>query len=217
MATDVALAPSDEIHGHLLQRFDDVLRRPGTFGSHGNGEFAAQLLVDLVLAAEQRPGLLSEQQRRWAEQGAWTPLGVTGAFHAELPAPHDIPAMSVYAELARRLGWLRTGRLLDDEEYRALRGGIAGWTAQDRTWPDVRAAFGPPSMMIGGRNPEWSKALCYAPADPDRPLVTFHLWNEPDSGLAQTVLLAVRVGEGPFGGQFSFTPHGRRLRPADAG
>jgi hypothetical protein len=211
MVVDAALAPSAEIHAHLVQRLGDVLRRPGMYG---NGEFAAQMLVDLLLVAERRPELLSEQQRRWNEQGAWTPLGVTGAFHPELPAPHDIPAMSVYVEFARRLGWLRTDRLFDDEVYGGLRRGLAEWTAQDRSWPDVRAAFGQPSLLLGGRNPADPKALCYVPADPAEPVVTFHLWNGAESGSAQPALLAVRVGgDGPFAEQFAFTPEGRRRRP----
>jgi hypothetical protein len=203
----VALAPAAEIHAHLVQRLGDVLRRPGVYG---DPEFAAQVLIDVLLVAEQRPEALGEQQRRWDEQGAWTPLGVAGAFHRELPGRHDVPAMSVYAEFAWRQGWLRTDRLFDDGPRR----GLAEWTAQDRTWPDVRAALGPPSLMVGGRNPAEPKALCYLPADPAQQVVTFHLWNEPDSGLAQPVLLAVRVGgDGPFAEQFTFTPEGLRRRP----
>jgi hypothetical protein len=205
------LAPSAEIHSHLVQRLGDVLRRPGMYGG---GEFGAQILIDALLAAEQRPELLAEQQRRWDDQGAWTPLGVAGAFHPELPGPHDVPAMSVYAEFARARGWLRIDRPLDDASYRDLRGAIAGWTGQDRSGADVRGAFGPPSLLIGGRDPGWPKALCYAPADPGEPVVAFHLWNAPGSGLAQPVLLAVRVGgDGPFGEQFAFTPQGHKRRP----
>jgi hypothetical protein len=208
MVADVELAPSPEIHSHLVQRLGDVLRRPGTYG---DAEFAAQVLIDVLLVVEQRPEVLTEQQRRWDAQGAWTPLGVGGAFQAALPAPHAIPAMSVYAEFARGRGWLRADRLFDDEAYGTLRRRLVGWTAQDRYWPDVRAEFGPPSLLLGGRNPAEPKALCYVPADPAHPVVTFHLWNADGSGLAQPVLLAVRVGgEGPFGEQFSFTPEGRR-------
>jgi hypothetical protein len=206
----VALAPSAEIHSHLVQRLGDVLRRPGSYG----GEFAAQILVDALLAAERRPEVLPEQQRRWDEQGAWTPLGIVGAFHRELPGPLDVPAMSVYAEFARAQGWLRTDRPLDAEAYRALRAAVPDWTALDRSGADVRAAFGPPSLLIGGRDPAWPKALCYLPADDAEPVVTFHLWNAPGSGSVQPVLLAVRVGGGGrFADGFAFTPEGRRRRP----
>jgi hypothetical protein len=212
MVVDASLAPSAEIHEHLVGRLGDVLRRPGMYG---NGEFAAQILIDALLLAERRPELLAQQQRRWEEQGAWNPLGVAGACQHQMPGPQQDAAMSVYAEFARGQGWLRTDRQLDAEAYRGLRVGLADWTAQDRSWPDVRATFGRPSLMIGGRNPAWSKTLCYAPADPGEPMVIFHLWNEPDSGLAQPVLLAVRVGgDGPFAEQFAFTPEGRRRRPA---
>ncbi|WP_256446132.1 hypothetical protein [Pseudonocardia lacus] len=43
--------------------------------------------------------------------------------------------------------------------------------------------------------------------------MTFHLWNRPDSGLAEPVLLAVRTDDGPFAEQFAFTPEGLRRRP----
>jgi hypothetical protein len=210
----VALAPSAEIHSHLLGHLDGVLRRPGLYGPHETGESHVSVAITLLLAAEQRPGLLDQQRAAWREQGAYWPTGVTGAFSDKLPAAHDQAAMSVYAEFVRGLGRLRTDRLLDDDEYRRVR---AAGTA-DRSAADVEASFGPPSVLIGSTNPRYPRSLCYVPADPDRPVVTLHLWNEWHSELAQPVLLAVDSGgTGPFADRFAFTPEGIRRRPPTAG
>jgi hypothetical protein len=207
---DADLAPSSEVRAHLLQQLNLVLRRPEMYGG---GETTPQVLISLLGVVERRPELLAAQQREWAAQGAWTPLGVAGAFHPELPDAHDLAAMSVYVEFARRRGWLRTDRLVDADAHAAMCRALPAWAGQDRSWPDVRAAFGPPSVLIGGRNPRWSKALCYVPEGPAEPVVTFHLRNDPDAGTAQPALLAVRRDEGPFPERFTFTPEGRRRRP----
>jgi hypothetical protein len=212
----VALAPAEDIHEHLVRHLNNVLCRPGMYGPRATGESHARTLIELILVAEQRPDLLAEQMTRWRERGVFLPTGVTGAFSLQLPAAHDKGAMTVYAEFAREGGWLRTDRLLDDGEYRALRDAIPQFVAQDRTRPDVLAAFGPPSLPTG-TNPRWPMTHPYVPADPAEPIVTFHLWNEYHSELEQPVLLAVHVGgDEPFPEQFSFTPEGRRRRPPTA-
>jgi hypothetical protein len=209
----IALAPAEDIHSHLVQLLGNMLARPGLYGPHATGESQVTTVIELLLVAEQRPGLLARQRDRWQAQGAFLPTGVTGAFRHLLPAAHDSAAMSVYAEFARALGWLRPDRLLDEVEYRRLRERVPGWVARDRTRSDGLAEFGAPSLPAG-TNPRWPTTHCYVPADPAAPIVTFHLWNEYHSELEQPVLLAVDTGgDGPFTERFAFTPEGLRRRP----
>ncbi|MEU1086695.1 hypothetical protein ACFYPN_28790 [Streptomyces sp. NPDC005576] len=90
----------------------------------------------------------------------------------------------------------------------------------ERTWADVTAEFGPPSVLFGGSNPLHGKTLGYLREDPQRPMVFFHLWNGVEPGAAswpskheQPLLLAVRLGRGSFHESLIFTPEGERRRP----
>ncbi|GAA1082799.1 hypothetical protein [Kitasatospora arboriphila] len=208
------LASSEEIHAYLLQRLNLALRRPGMMGR----ETGIRLVLDHLLAAERRPEAWEELRETLDRRGAWTSVGVSGAFEDLLPGDHGCSTASVYAEFARRQGWLETDRLLDAGAYAELRAAIALWTAQDRTWSHVEAAFGPPSVLFGGTNPYYGKVLGYASESPQEPMVFFHLWNGTDPGAGHTwppprvepLLLAVRCGDGPFADTFTFTPEGRR-------
>lgn len=92
-------------------------------------------------------------------------------------------------------------------------------------WSDVVAEFGEPSALFGGSNPLYGKTLGYLTGDTARPIVHFHLWNGGPNGdepswppaHEEPLLFAVRFGDGPFRETFTFTPEGRRLRPAAEG
>ena len=69
-------------------------------------------------------------------------------------------AASAYAEVACRMGYLKVARLLDEYEWRQLKEGIRHSCRHcDLRANDVTAAFGPPSLTIGGN---WNRVLCYA-------------------------------------------------------
>ncbi|GGV42435.1 hypothetical protein GCM10010245_66570 [Streptomyces spectabilis] len=211
------LAAAEEIYDHLIDQLNLALRRPGMYG----GEVAFRVLIDHLLFVERQPEAWNELQRSWEEQGLWTPLGPRGAFKDVFPAqPGSYEVASVYAEFAHRRGWLKPDRVLAVEEYEALTGRVRGWAAVDRTWADVTAEFGPPSVLFGGTNPLYGKTLGYLPKDPQLPMVVFHLWNgsEPEAEPwppqpEQPLLLAVRFGGGSFHGSLTFTPEGERRKP----
>ncbi|MEC4576261.1 hypothetical protein [Streptomyces virginiae] len=211
------LAAAEDIHAHLIDQLNLALRRPGMFG----GEVAFRVLLDHLLFVERQPEAWSELTQGWEERGLWTSTGPAGAFQAVFPAQMGgSEVASVYAEFAQRRGWLKPDRVLTGEEYDALTGRVRRWAAVDRTWPDVTAEFGPPSVLFGGSNPLYGKTLGYLSADPHQPMVVFHLWNgsEPESGSwppehDQPLLLAVRCGGGSFHGSLIFTPEGERRRP----
>lgn len=218
MTASRLLASSDEIRTHLVDQLNLALRRPGMYG----GEAALRILIDHLLFTERRPEVFSRQQRMWEERGALTATGVSGAFRDLVPGrDYEYGVASVYAEFAHRCGWLRPDRVLANAAYEDLKDRVRRWAGEDRTWADVTAEFGPPCVLFGGSNPSYGKTLGYLGEDPDQPMVFFHLWNGSAPGAGtwspeheQPILLAVRYGEGPFHRTFTFTPEGRRRKPA---
>ncbi|MFD8807164.1 hypothetical protein [Streptomyces sp. NPDC059597] len=207
-------ATTEEIHAYFVGQLNSALRSPGMYG----GEPALRALVGHLLFVERDPGAWEELRGRWEEEGAWSPLGVTGAFRDLIPGrSYECGPASVYAEFARRRGWLVPDRTLTSEEYEALAGRVEEWAREDRTWPDITAEFGAPSVLFGGSNPRYGKTLGHLCADLTRPMILFDLWNDgasADAGREQPSLLAVRRSDEPFRRSFRFTPEGRRRRPA---
>ncbi|MFJ9520639.1 hypothetical protein ACIRPK_20605 [Kitasatospora sp. NPDC101801] len=217
MTLPTQLASAEKIHDYLIDQLNLALRRPGMFG----GEVALRVLVDHLLFVEGQPEEWSELVQGWEEQGLWTSIGPSGAFQEVFPAQGGgYEVASVYAEFAQRRGWLKPDRVLTAEEYEALTGQVRGWAAVNRTWADVTAEFGPPSVLFGGNNPLYGKTLGYCPEDLHQPMVVFHLWNGSEPGTepwppehAQPFLLAVRFGGGSFRRSLTFTPEGTRRKP----
>ncbi|MFD7616161.1 hypothetical protein [Streptomyces sp. NPDC059802] len=217
--TSRSLAASDEVRAYLVGQLNLALRRPGMFGN----ELGLRILVDHLLFVECRPEALAEQQRVWEERGAWSNIGVAGAFRDLIPdSYYEYGMASVYAEFAHRRGWLKPDRVLGSDEYAALQGSVRQWAGEDRVWADVVDEFGSPSMLFGGTNPLYGKTLGYLTENPEEPMVSFHLWNGSAPGTGQSwppeheepLLLAVRFGTGPFRQSFTFTPEGQRRLPA---
>lgn len=212
------LASAEEIHAYLVERLNGALSGPEMFG----GEISLRLLMGHLLMAEREPEAFGRLQRSWEERGIWTSTGVIGAFRDLIPKPNYSCGMaSVYAEFAQARGWLRPECTLAPEAYQAMVDQVRDWAGKDRTWADVIDRFGPPSVLFGGSNPLYSKSLGYLTDDSGLPMVVFHLWNGTEPGRGdgwppaheQPLLLAVRHGDGLFRESFTFTPHGRRLRP----
>ncbi|MFD4346631.1 hypothetical protein ACFWQ6_17545 [Streptomyces coelicoflavus] len=212
-----SLATAEEIHAHLVDQLNQALRKTGMFG----GELALRILLEHLLFVEGRPEAFARQRQDWEDRGLWPATGVTGAFREVIPGRnYEYGTASVYAEFAQRSGWLEPDRVLGQEEYASLTARVRPWAREDRTWEDVTAEFGAPSVLFGSPNPRYGKTLGYLGRDPERPMVLFHLWNGSDSEPGgwppdheQPLLLAVRFGEGPFHGSLTFTPEGERRKP----
>ncbi|MEU5339525.1 hypothetical protein AB0H18_01520 [Streptomyces sp. NPDC020766] len=217
MASDDSLATASEIHAHLVDQFNRALRSPETFGR----EVSLNVMITDLLFVERRSEAFAPQRQAWIDSGTFLATGVIGAYRELIPGRDYYDGMaSVYAEFAQRCGRLESDRLLTPAEYEALKGSVRSWVEKDRTWPDVTAAFGPPSVLLGGDNPLYGKTLGYLSEDTERPMVVFHLWNGSAPGVdswppehEQPLLLAVRFGDGPFRETFTFTPEGGRKRP----
>ncbi|MFF4136574.1 hypothetical protein ACFY1B_34700 [Streptomyces mirabilis] len=97
------------------------------------------------------------------------------------------------------------------------------WCRENRLLSDIVTAFGPPSVLFGGNNPNYPKTLAYATNRPDDGLLCFHLGNSfvpspsPSSASvhAEPVLWAFRDGGTLlFTDGFIFTPEGSACRRA---
>ncbi|MFJ9822342.1 hypothetical protein ACIRU3_45440 [Streptomyces sp. NPDC101151] len=121
---------------------------------------ALRMLMDHLLFVECRPEALAEQQRVWDERGAWSSIGVAGAFRDLIPDRYyEYGIASVYAEFAHCRGWLKPDRVLDPDEYAVLQGAVRQWAGEDRVWTDVVDEFGTPSILFGSNNPYYGKTL----------------------------------------------------------
>lgn len=221
MAASKTLVTSSEMHRHLVEQLNSALRRPGMYG----GQTTLLLLVHQLLFMERRPQAWDEYKRLLEERGAWYSTGVTGVFRHLFPDNDDEHgASSVFAEFAFQCDWLRPDRVLDTRAYDALSSSVHQWARTDRVWADVVEEFGAPSVLFGPISPFHGKTLGYLTDDPHTPMVFFHLGGKVGPGAApsgqpprpESILLAVRLSGGSFPADLTFTPEGRRLRPAPA-
>jgi hypothetical protein len=222
MTTDsVTLAA---VRAHLRASFNEAVRRPGMFG----GEMTLRLYLDALDVAHGHERASAEIVGLRA-RGAFSPLGVPGAFRTVLPgleasrpaalnAGLDHLMASVYAEIGHHQGWLELDRTLTDRELATIEEKIRdGWCATDRTATQVTEAFGPPSVLIGGTGPAWPRTLVYSAAGS---CLSFHLWNsftaigprDDRTEYPEPMLIAVRREGQPFAHTFLFTPIGEGLR-----
>jgi hypothetical protein len=108
-------------------------------------------------------------------RGAFTSIGVPGAFAYVLPEgkrDHATVA-SVYAEVARRFGWLLIDRVLTESEQVMLVERAGPRAADDRSLSDVLDTWGQPSAWLGGTKDLYPKTLAYAVDDREAPLICF--------------------------------------------
>ncbi|MEV4745841.1 hypothetical protein ACFQVD_03275 [Streptosporangium amethystogenes subsp. fukuiense] len=183
---------------------------------------ALQLLLDHLVYVERQDEAWTEERQALESRGTLTSIGVTGAFRALVPGDYEYGVASVYAEFVRARGWLEADRVLTADEHESMRQKLSTWVAQDRLLSEVLETFGPPSVLFGGNNPLYGKTLGYLTEQAKKPMLFFHLWNGTDLEAESTwppiygepILLAVRCGKGPFRDTFTFTPEGKKRRPA---
>ncbi|RVX39117.1 hypothetical protein EDD27_1459 [Nonomuraea polychroma] len=203
---------------YLIRELNSALRRPGMYG----GELSIRLIIDHLLHLERGDEAWAEEMRSLESRGAWTSTGVSGAFRNLIPGQYEYGMASVYSEFARARGWLEANRTLTSDEYDQMRTQIPTWATRDHSLSEVLSTFGPPSVLLGGDNPYYGKTFGYLTEPTDTAMIFFHLWNGADPDAESTwpprydepVLLAIRYGPGDFKTSFTFTPEGKKRRPA---
>ncbi|MFI5823740.1 hypothetical protein ACIA8I_32330 [Streptomyces rishiriensis] len=203
---------AQEVLSYLVTNLNGALRRPGMYG----GEMAIRLYLDAVAFADASEQAWQQELKDLQTRRGSSSTGVRGAFQDLWGDAHEGAVASVYAEIAHRQGWLRLDRTLTSAEYDEIRRVTETWCRDDRLLSDVVTAFGPPSVLFGGNNPNYPKTLAYATDRRDDPLLCFHLWNSfapgPSSSSAsvhaEPVLWAFRDGGTLFTDGFTFTPEG---------
>jgi hypothetical protein len=212
---------AQDVRDYLVTRLNGALRRPGMYG----GETAIRLYFDAVAFADASEQAWEQELEDLRTRRGFTSTGVRGAFQDLWGDANEGAVASVYAEIAHRRGWLRLDRALTSAEHHEIRGVGETWCRKDRLLSDVVTAFGPPSVLFGGNNPNYPKTLAYATGRRDDPLLCFHLWNgfaaDPSSSSAsvhaEPVLWAFRHGGTLFTDGFTFTPEGSARRLSGAG
>ncbi|MFE7531576.1 hypothetical protein ACFU7Y_38595 [Kitasatospora sp. NPDC057542] len=207
-----------EVREYLLTQLNDALRRPGMYG----GETALRLYLDAVAFADAAEQAWQQELKDLQTRRGSFSTGVSGAFQDLWGDAHEGAVASVYAEIAYRQGWLRLDRTLTSAEHDEIRRVSETWCRKDRLLSDVVTAFGPPSVLFGGNNPNYPKTLAYATDRRDDTLLCFHLWNafapSPSSSSAsvhaEPVLWAFRDGGTLFTDGFTFIPEGSACRRA---
>ncbi|MFE0463730.1 hypothetical protein ACFW1A_31205 [Kitasatospora sp. NPDC058965] len=203
---------AQEVLDYLLTHLNDALRRPGMYG----GETAIRLYLDAVAFADASEQEWQQELKDLQTRRGSSSTGVRGAFQDLWGDAHEGAVASVYAEIAHRQGWLQLDRTLTSAEHHEIRRVSETWCRQDRLLSDVVTAFGPPSVLFGGNNPNYPKTLAYATDQRDDSLLCFHFWNsfaaDPSSPSvsihAEPVLWAFRHGGTLFTDGFTFTPEG---------
>ncbi|MCP3822098.1 hypothetical protein NLX86_29625 [Streptomyces sp. A3M-1-3] len=184
------------------------------------GEVAIRLFLEAVAFADNREHAWGEELQTLRTRHASLSTGVRGAFQQLWGDGSEGAVASVYADIAHRHRWLRLDRSLSQAEYDEMRHTSTTWCNEDRYLSEIIAIFGPPSMLLGGSNPNYPKTLAYTTDRPEDALLCFHLWNgsAPGSPLiadpvhAEPVLLAIRHDGGQFNAGFTFTPAGSARR-----
>ncbi|MFE2931935.1 hypothetical protein [Streptomyces sp. NPDC059278] len=205
-----------EVLDYLVTHLNGALRRPGMYG----GETAIRLYLDAVAFADASEQAWQQELKDLQTRRGFSATGVRGAFQDLWGDAHEGAVASVYAEIAYRQGWLQLDRALTSAEHHEIRRVSETWCHKDRFLSDVVTAFGPPSVVFGGNNPNYPKTLAYATGQRNDTLLCFHLWNSfaadstssSASVHAEPVLWAFRQGGTLFTDGFTFTPEGSASR-----
>ena len=213
------MKPAAEIRKHFLDLLNHALPRLGMYG----GESVALHFLSELAFIDERDAEFTEHMDTLRTRGAFTSSGVDGAFtrYTHLPAT-DNEIGSVYAEIAFKMGYLTTDRILNKREFESLRTGLRR-TCRVRNFntQDVIAKFGVPSWT-SGTNPYYPRVFLYLCNEVDHGTIAFDFWNvvHYDRTIEKTcgeygdlpVLRNVRIQGRQFGREFTFTPIGRTIR-----
>lgn len=212
-----AVRTGHQMHAYLVERVNHMIRRLGMYG----GEPALWTIFEHLYYLEGVDSGRADLWQSWQERNAFRSTGLKGALHGLLPDNiFDDAVASMYAEAAHVRGWLELDRTSTGGEFGELHESIDAFAAEDHAWSEVVAAFGEPSVLIGGNNPYWGKTLAYATSDTAEPMVFFHLWNGTEPGAQhvwpparpEPILLAIRYGSARWPEAFVFTPQGNDFR-----
>lgn len=209
---------AEEIRDYLIELLNNALLR---LSMYGDESIAMHFSSALAFIDEREPeweACLSDLKAR----GALRARGVSGAFHEVTHQwATDNEIASVFAEIAFKMGYLKTDRLLDRDEFESLRSGLRSTCrSRDFTMEEVLAEFGAPSW-ISGTKPYSSCVFVYFCREPDSGSLSFDFWNELDRGTVADkvcgkfgdlpVLRDVRIRGATFAREFTFTPLGRKI------
>ena len=202
-----------EIRDYHLEYLNGALLRLSMYGD----ELAARCFLSHVAFVDEREDELNSHFDALDERGATTSLGVAGAFErCTGRKATDVEVASVYAEIAFRMGYLETNRILRTSEFDSLRKDLSDiCQSRDFDADEVLSTFGAPSWTSKASRP-WPNVYLYLASELEDGAIAFDFWNAPDHGQGAgtvkgklrdiPVLRNVRIRGPVFAREFTFTP-----------
>ena len=169
-----------EVREHLEAQLARALLSPGMYG----GEVVLDHMLGSLIWLN---GLNIRVEDFFESCGAWSPIGVSGAFtrlFGGTAAANDSAMALAYADLAWSIGCWSPDRFVDRETYDRIRADAPAWASADRLVADVLADFGTPSVWRATFNPRFPISFGYLAEDRALPIIAFDFFPllaaEPD-------------------------------------
>ena len=210
---------ADEIRARLLDDLNHALTHLSMYG----GEVAARQLLSDITFVDEREHEFKSHMQVLQDRGAFLSTGVEGAFSYRMQLKPTCALIgSVYAEVAFKMGYLQTKRILTGREFKALKAGLRKTCrTRDMNADDVKAEFGIPSWSVKG-NPFYPWVYMYLSNESEDGVIAFDFWNEFGNDPkrkrevygkygATPVLQNIRIRGPRFVREFTFTPLGRKI------
>lgn len=197
-----------EVREHVIETFNQAVRRPGMF--HGDRALGVYLEMLAYLDGDDDGfvWIVDSNQRT-----------VDAPIQELFPGAAVAVEASLNGEEAFRRGWLRLSRELSDVEYSSLIDRIPKWQAGAHLASEVLLTHGPASVVFGPTNPAYPTTIAYATADPATPMVLFYFGHRSrpaeSKPAARVTLLAIRVADGEFPGGRLFPCQGTATASGD--
>jgi len=210
----------DSIRERKLKHLSALVARPSMYAGDGQAiEIAARdLLGDLCFVdqCDDKLRIVEEALRR-----RFGKSGVAGAFNAVFgnDCRYTEEVTSIVAEHAWRLGYLKVGRQLTDDEWSGALAAARDFEERDVARSEVVAQIGEPSLSVGHR------VDCYASDGRESGWLCFDYWAQPQTRYvagagryeltdASRLLLLrdARVPSPTFDDSFILTLYGKVLR-----
>jgi hypothetical protein len=214
----------NEIREYFRDTLNNSLSRLSMYGGDGFGcELFARSCLQYLTFIDQREDEYRDLLAELIDRKASDSGGVRGAFIMRTRREATSGEIaSVFGELAFRLGYLKTERVLEEADYARMSTLLRRECERcDWTLTEVTKQFGTPSWSSSSGNPYYPCTTLYLFHGTPFRSIAFDFWNELDlrpereklTGIYGEipVLRDVRIRGKSFPSDFIFTPIGKHI------